>query len=112
MQVEAIKQGDAKSFRVQILTPVEPLRLHDYESCRMDLAESEDTFDSPVLTLDSNNSSSEAFFYDRANGMVQYNFVSSQTQALDPAQYPFKMKVIKDSEHVYTFHEGIIEIQA
>jgi len=110
-QVEAIKRGDAKSFRVQILTPTEPLRLDGYQSCEMDFAISEDTFDNPILVLKSDNPS-EAIFYDRSQGIVQYFLVSSQTQALDPAQYHFRMKITKDSEHVYSFHEGIVEIQA
>jgi len=111
MQVEGIKRGDAKSFRVQILTPTEPLRLTNYQSCQMDLAEDVDSFDTPILSLDSSNPS-EAIFYDRSQGIVQYNLVSSQTQALEPAQYPFRMKITKDAEHVYSFHEGVIEIQA
>jgi len=110
MQVELIKRGDAKSFRVQILTPTEPLRLDGYQSCEMIIAEDED-FANIVLTLSSNNSS-EAIFYDRSKGIVQYNLVSSQTQVLEPAQYPYRMKITKDSEHVYSFHDGIIEIQS
>ena len=111
MQVEAVKKGDAKSFRVQILTPTEPLRLDGYQSCEMIFATDTDSFDAPVLILSSDNPS-EAIFYDRAKGIVQYNLVSSQTQALEPAQYPFRMKLTKDSEHVYSFHDGVVEIQA
>ena len=111
MQTEGIKRGDAKSFRIQILTPTEPLRLTNYQSCQMDIAIDEDSFDTPILTLHSDNPS-EALFYDREKGIVQYMLISSQTQALEPAQYPFRMKITKDADHVYTFHEGIIEIQA
>jgi len=110
MQVEAVKKGDAKSFRVQILTPTEPLRLDGYQSCEMIFA-TDESFTDIILTLSSSDPS-EAIFYDRAKGIVQYNLVSSQTQALEPAQYPFRMKLTKDSEHVYSFHDGIVEIQA
>ena len=78
MQVEEIKQGDAKSFRVQIITPTEPLRLDDFESCQMDLAVDEDSFDAPILSLNSSNPS-EAIFFDRSEGIVQYFFLDSRT---------------------------------
>jgi len=65
----------------------------------------------PIMTW-SSTVPSEAVFYDRSRGIVYYYILSSQTSTLDPAQYPFRAKVTKDSEHVYSIHDGIIEITA
>lgn len=109
MQAENIVKGDAKTFRVQILTPVEPLRLDGYQSCQMDIYESPYNYDIPLISLHSSNPQ-QAIFYDRSKGIVQFYLLSSQTNSLEIKQYPYKMKITKDSEHIYTFHQGYLNI--
>jgi hypothetical protein len=110
-QVELIRQGDAKTFCFQINTVSGPLNLGGYESCEMYLyAPGPNTdYSNPIMTWSSTDPS-QAVFYDRVNGIVRYYILSTQTNNLDPAQYPYRAKLTKDSEHVYTIHDGIIEI--
>ena len=111
-QVEVIRKGDAKTFCFQSNTVSGPLDLVGYASCELNLyAPNTDYSSAPIETWSSDNAG-EAVFYDRANGIVRYYILSSQTSTLDPAQYPFRAKVTKDSEHVYSIHDGIIEIIA
>ena len=112
-QVEVIRRGDAKTFCFQINTVSGPLNLGSYESCEMYLYAPgpETDYENPIMTWSSDNPT-EAIFYDRTRGIVYYYIVSSQTITLNPAQYPYRAKLTKDSEHVYSIHDGIIEIIA
>lgn len=110
MQVDVIIRGEAKSFKVKVDTVYGPLDLGGYDSCEMILYEDE-TFATPLLTWDSSDPS-RAIFYDRANGVIQFFIDNADTASLEPNQYPYRMKINKDSDHTYTVHEGIIEIKA
>jgi hypothetical protein len=112
-QVEVIRKGDAKTFCFQINTVSGPLDLGGYESCELYLYDPAPNTDysTPLMTW-SSTVPGEAVFYDRSNGIVRYYILSSQTSTLDPAQYPFRAKITKDSDHVYSIHDGIIEIIA
>jgi len=113
MQTEVIRKGDARTLCFQINTVTGPLDLGGYASCEMYLYDSTlpTDYDNPIITWSSDNPT-EAIFYDRTKGIVHYYILTSQTTNLEPAQYPYRAKVTKDSEHVYTFHDGIIEIIA
>ena len=110
-QVELIVAGDAKTFDFQINTVTGPLSLVDYESCNMYLYDSVPPTDysSPLISWSSDNIN-EAVFYDRGNGIIRFFILSTQTQGLPSGQYPYRVKVIKDAEHTYTIHDGIINI--
>jgi hypothetical protein len=110
MQIDEIVQGEAKSFKVKIDTVYGPLDLGGYQSCAMYLYD-EDDFTTPIVTWDSSNPS-RAVFYDRANGIIQFYIVNTDTAALEPKQYSYRMKITRDAEHTYTVHEGILEIKA
>jgi hypothetical protein len=108
MQIDKIVKGEAKSFKVKIDTVYGPLDLGGYTSCAMYLYDNDD-YSTPIVTWDSSNPS-RAIFYDRANGIVQFFIVNSDTASLDPNQYPYRMKITRDADHTYTVHEGFLEI--
>ena len=109
LQIDQIVRGEAKSFKVQISTVYGPLDLGGYESCGMYLYDNED-FSTPILSWESSDAT-RAIFFDRSKGMVQFFIKNQDTDPLEPKQYPYRMKVQKDSNHTYTFHQGIIEIK-
>jgi hypothetical protein len=108
MSIDKIIKGDSKSFKVKIDTVSGPLNLGGYASCVMYLYEDDD-FSSPIVTWDSSDAK-RAIFFDRTNGIIQFFIVSSDTSNLEAKQYPYRMKIVKDSDHVYTIHQGILEI--
>jgi len=110
MQIDKIVQGEAKSFKVKVDTVYGPLDLGGYQSCEMILYESDD-FLVPVMNWNSSDPS-RAVFYDRTNGIIQFFIVNADTAALELKQYPYRMKITKDSSHTYTVHQGFLEIEA
>lgn len=110
MQIDKIVKGEAKSFKVKVDTVYGPLDLGGYQACAMYLYDNND-FSVPIMQWDSSDPA-RAVFYDRTNGIIQFFIVNGDTASLDPKQYPYRMKIIKDSSHTYTVHEGFIEIVA
>jgi len=110
MQTDIVVQGESKSFKVKVDTVYGPLDLGSYQSCGMYLYEN-DNFSNVIMEWVSSDPT-RAIFYSRPEGIIQFFIVNADTAALEPNQYPYRMKISKDAEHTYTVHEGILEIVA
>ena len=110
MQIDKIVQGEAKSFKVKVDTVYGPLDLGGYQSCGMYLYDNDD-FSTPIMEWVSTDPT-RAVFFDRTDGIIQFFIVNADTAALEPKQYPYRMKITKDSSHTYTVHHGFLEIVA
>lgn len=110
MQIDVIVQGESKSFKVKVDTVYGPLDLGGYQACAMYLYDNDD-FSTPIMQWHSSDPS-RAIFYDRTNGIIQFFIVDADTTSLEPKQYPYRMKIIKDSAQTYTVHQGVLEITA
>ena len=72
-----------------------------------------DPFDnSSIVNTWSTDDAGRGFFRDRKNGQVEFYMIDADTADLGNQQYTMKVRLYKDSTHMYTVYEGILDVRA
>lgn len=110
-QVVPVRQGDAKTIRLVVrTTTMEYLNLAGYSA---ELALYSDPNDaSTVVETWSTTTPTEAVIVDPVNGQVEFYITVAQTTALNLQQYVMRARLTKDSSHIYTVYEGILNVRS
>jgi imidazoleglycerol phosphate synthase glutamine amidotransferase subunit HisH len=109
-QVLNIPKGEAKVIHMQVRR-VDSVTcdLTGYDSAIMEIYDDRYDLTMPTMTWNTLDST-RAIFYDRPTGQLEFFVNSSDTNLLDFKQYFMKVEIIKDTSHIYTIFEGLLQI--